>query len=746
MKLFTKEIDTKLFEQYLTGSDLENQMVVAKIFNPYGRGTWYLLNSDPEDPEYLWAIVDMDDIEVGSVNRSDLENIRIKPFMLGLERDLSFRQMNALELYEGLNEGKKYVKGGEVEKANFGYLLIADKMKNLAPKSFDAVDEKFAERIKFGMYAEGGEVTKEDCIEIFYVMDEIGKVKTMSTKRDNALSFLQNSLKGDGRLSSRLVLKKDWEDEKINVSNIKNYKEPNVGFYSNDEIWGIGKYADGGGVESENKEMVLNNNKQIAHHTKELQSALKGKNVPAWVVAKVNRSASDLSDATHYMEGQGESYADGGGVEEEEEMDWNKLSDVQEELGKLYKWKNQYGSKGADGKIKQLEERIEYLKTNNKYKNGGGVGDVNQVKIEITEQYNDERGNKKNTTKSYDVNYLVNFPNKEFIELTGTLKPYHTGRDYDYEFEVDYFADQEEENYYDENSEKIENEILNKFYNKKETGGGVGDKWQIKDSKDKYFSVSMQTGKPVWNESPDLGYSYEKQEAEKIKNKLVELGNKNLKVVEYNPNWWKMKTGGGVNGIKITKNEYQFRKDEPNRIYHSYEGTLGDYIFYAETDNSFKSAYGSYGINKGSIYKLSIRKVLDNGMHDTIAEYWNKWDYRTKNAKDGAIRSKIIKYIDSISDEKKGTPKKYADGGGVNITESDIIEGVSFKNKSGTTFIIDKIELDPKFGKLVSSSLLGGKKGNYKDGITDFIAFLNEEKAVKYKSGGKLTGWKHRKK
>jgi hypothetical protein len=429
MKLFTKEIDTKLFEQYLTGSDLENQMVVAKIFNPYGRGTWYLLNSDPEDPEYLWAIVDMDDIEVGSVNRSDLENIRIKPFMLGLERDLSFRQMNALELYEGLNEGKKYIKGGGVEKANFGYLLIADKMKNLAPKSFDAVDEKFAERIKIGMY------------------------------------------------------------------------------------------ADGGGVEAENKEMVLNNNNQIAHHTKEISAAVKNaKNVPAWVVAKVNRSASDLSDATHYMEGQGESYAD----------------------------------------------------------------------------------------------------------------------------------------------------------------------------------------------------------------------------------------GGGVDSIKITKNEFQFRKDEPKRVYHSYEGTLGDYIFYAETDNSFKSGYGSYGINKGSIYKLSIRKVLDNGMHNSIAEYSNKWDYRTKNAKDGAIRSKIIKYIDSISDEKKGTPKKYKQGGGVGITESDIIEGVSFKNKSGTIFVIDKIELDPRFGKLVSSSLLGGKKGNYRDGIDDFIAFLNEEKAIKYETGGevesKLTGWKHKKK
>lgn len=112
MKLFTADIDKKLFAQYLKGSDLANQVVVAKIFNPYGRGTWYLLNSDPEDPEYLWAIVDLGDIEVGSVNRSDLENIRIKPFMLGLERDLSFTPMNAAEIYRGLNSGKTYAKGG----------------------------------------------------------------------------------------------------------------------------------------------------------------------------------------------------------------------------------------------------------------------------------------------------------------------------------------------------------------------------------------------------------------------------------------------------------------------------------------------------------------------------------------------------------------------------------------------------------------------------------------------------------
>lgn len=114
MKLFTKEIDNKLFAQYSKGADLENQMVVAKIFNPYGRGTWYILNSDPEDPDYLWAIVDLFEVETGSVSRSELETIKVPPFRLPLERDMSFTPINAAELYRGLLAGKQYAKGGEI--------------------------------------------------------------------------------------------------------------------------------------------------------------------------------------------------------------------------------------------------------------------------------------------------------------------------------------------------------------------------------------------------------------------------------------------------------------------------------------------------------------------------------------------------------------------------------------------------------------------------------------------------------
>jgi hypothetical protein len=144
------------------------------------------------------------------------------------------------------------------------------------------------------------------------------------------------------------------------------------------------EYKNGGGVgENEGYDSVY----EI--HIKE------GKNgVPFYVVwdkidGVENGHFAFKTDAENWIKSK--KYATGGGVEdeddEEEEMDWGKLSDVEEELGRLYKWKNQYGSKGSDAKIKQLEKRIRYLKSNNKYKDGGGVGfrNIDKIKSNIGE-------------------------------------------------------------------------------------------------------------------------------------------------------------------------------------------------------------------------------------------------------------------------------------------------------------------------------------------------------------------------
>jgi len=113
--LFPQSIMDKLFDNYKYGSDFSKQDVVVKIFNPAGRGTWYVMNSDPDDPNYMYGIVDLFEVEAGGFSKEELETIRIKPFNIGLERDKSFKPMNALELFEGLQEGKTYKLGGNVE-------------------------------------------------------------------------------------------------------------------------------------------------------------------------------------------------------------------------------------------------------------------------------------------------------------------------------------------------------------------------------------------------------------------------------------------------------------------------------------------------------------------------------------------------------------------------------------------------------------------------------------------------------
>ena len=47
---------------------------------------------------------------------------------------------------------------------------------------------------------------------------------------------------------------------------------------------------------------------------------------------------------------------------EDEGPDYNNISDLEDELRKLIRFSNQYGSKGADAKIEQLKQRIDQLK------------------------------------------------------------------------------------------------------------------------------------------------------------------------------------------------------------------------------------------------------------------------------------------------------------------------------------------------------------------------------------------------
>ena len=408
MKLFTKDIDQKLFEQYPKGSDLNNQMVVAKIFNPYGRGTWYLLNSDPEDPDYIWAITDLFEIEVGSVSRTDLESIKFKPFMLGLERDLMFEPVNAMELYKGLQSGKQYAKGGGVKYYNKeneyrlsrpssniekeildrvtfkesmtndmfvgsfgwktpqgkiaeGYLYKLDDfdknlIKNVSLKSGEKVFRYVNRATAIGGMMPFIKINLEKSLLYFLIHNENDDI-IFETRGVNAMfiNIIEDKMAHGGNTETSILLSTKSVQELVDKFNNavfkgvggihegKKYYEVQASKFAADGIkrelpsgyvlknvggdlyWiiqpsfvgkkasEIKRMADGGNIEAENAEMVKSYNKQIAHHTKEMTEAMnKNGEVPAWVVAKMTRSASDLSDATHYMEGKGEEFMRGG--------------------------------------------------------------------------------------------------------------------------------------------------------------------------------------------------------------------------------------------------------------------------------------------------------------------------------------------------------------------------------------------------------------------------------------------------
>jgi hypothetical protein len=63
------------------------------------------MNQDPEDPDYLWGIVNGYEVEIGSFSLSELQTTKVR-FGLGIERDLHFHPMPAKEVWEKLLAGK----------------------------------------------------------------------------------------------------------------------------------------------------------------------------------------------------------------------------------------------------------------------------------------------------------------------------------------------------------------------------------------------------------------------------------------------------------------------------------------------------------------------------------------------------------------------------------------------------------------------------------------------------------------
>jgi hypothetical protein len=166
-----------------------------------------------------------------------------------------------------------------------------------------------------GMMAHGGKLSKKD----FFKKYEENEDENMHT--ENVVLLAENyGTESDirdaktilakhesiGHLPSSLRQERDVLHDKLYAKYVQSREDG-------------GMVAEGGVTEKEvvdsNAQMVLSNVKEVKHHADELaQIVTKKSNIEAWVVAKIERASTDLSDITHYLEGQHDKMSMGGSV------------------------------------------------------------------------------------------------------------------------------------------------------------------------------------------------------------------------------------------------------------------------------------------------------------------------------------------------------------------------------------------------------------------------------------------------
>lgn len=265
----------------------------------------------------------------------------------------------------------------------------------------------------------------------------------------------------------------------------------------------MNNYKYGGGIENENAEMVMNNNNQIKHHTEELEKIVTPETeVPAWVVSKVGRSASDLSDATHYLDGVSKiKYADGGSIPNNYDGKavrhiWNSWSvsqrkhflldhnsnEVQDSYGE---YRTEYLSEVEIENIAEVnyEDLPQDIKTKvfihtdmGQYADGGSVGlvKVKQVSLSGGGLYEFEliHNGKKISGDVMEFkfkNLVGETHNFDFMDVKGYDWVYYT------ESDADYISDKRTSE-----QKEIEQKILNEILKTKfADGGGVGGQLRL---------------------------------------------------------------------------------------------------------------------------------------------------------------------------------------------------------------------------------------------------------------------------
>ena len=194
-------------------------------------------------------------------------------------------------------EGIEFAKGGK----------LIGKQKNLDVNEngkLDAEDFKMLRKQRMaegGYMAKGGELTNKYYDVSFTQYGDKKKARMFVNSENDVFSILRGVPKKEIEISS--IKEKDGY-----------FKKGYIDYYEDG-----GMMAEGGVTEKEvvdsNAQMVLSQIKAVKHHADELSQVVsRNSDIEAWVVAKIERASTDLSDITHYLDGQHEKMSMGGSV------------------------------------------------------------------------------------------------------------------------------------------------------------------------------------------------------------------------------------------------------------------------------------------------------------------------------------------------------------------------------------------------------------------------------------------------
>lgn len=99
MKLLTKEIRDRLPALY-SQEDIDDPIVQAKFFDPTGSWTWYVIEGEEQEGDWLFlGLVKGFEEELGYFTLSELESVK-GAFGLGIERDKWFKPKPLSEVWD----------------------------------------------------------------------------------------------------------------------------------------------------------------------------------------------------------------------------------------------------------------------------------------------------------------------------------------------------------------------------------------------------------------------------------------------------------------------------------------------------------------------------------------------------------------------------------------------------------------------------------------------------------------------